>query len=174
MTDPKTECADPMQDAFPGPLGFLPRALLSLSSALENRGVLSGPLQPLRKAIAKEILAARSAFAGGDLAAAERHAGRVHILGSYYAITHFYSHHMHLRIDLRRRSLRGILIQALRLGGTPFTRLLVPFVGVTGHPGTTDKPAGTRWPIEAELQALLDAQPRPAAPFGWRLFADKA
>ena len=92
----------------------------------------------------------------------------MHVLGSFYAITHGYSHLAHLQIDWRRRSARGVVVQALRLMGTPFTRLLVPFFGVTGHPGSSDRAAGTRWPIDAELQTLLDAQPRPAAPFGLR------
>ena len=69
----------------------------------------------------------------------------------------------------RRRSLQGILIQLLRLIGTPFTRFAVPFFGVTGHPGTSERAMGTHWPIDEELKRLLDEQLRPAAPFGLRI-----
>jgi hypothetical protein len=159
------EPSDPLRDAFPGLAGAPARALLAASAILERRGLLHGPLPPLRQALAREILAARSALAAGDLDAATRHAGRVHVLGSFYAITHWYSHQTHLRIDLRRGDVGGALIQALRLAGTPFTRPIVPFFGVTGHPGSSDRAVGSRWPIDPELQDLLDAQPRPARPW---------
>ncbi|HEY2517794.1 MAG TPA: DUF3703 domain-containing protein [Polyangiaceae bacterium] len=152
---------DPLRAAFPGPGGAPTRALIAFSRALEERGVLHGPLPPLRAALGREIEAARAALDGSDLEAATRHAGRVHVLGSFYAVTHAYSHWVHLRVDLRRRDWTDAAIQAVRLVGTAFTRPIVPFIGVTGHPGTSNRAAGTRWPIEPELQALLDAQPRP-------------
>jgi hypothetical protein len=156
---------DPLLDAFPGAAGAPVRALIALSRGLERRGVLHGPLPPMREALAREIAAAREALGAGDFEAATRHAGRVHVLGSFYAITHAYAHLVHLRVDLGRGDPWGAAVQALRLAGTPFTRPIVPFIGVTGHPGTSDRAAGTRWSIEPELQALLDAQPRPARPF---------
>jgi hypothetical protein len=156
---------DPLAEAFPGAGGVLPRALIAASRALERRGLLHGPLPPLRMALAYEITAARAALAVGDLTAATHHGGRVHVLGSFYAVTHGYSHLVHLQVDLRRRDWRGAAIQAVRLLGTPFTRPIVPFFGVTGHPGTSDRQAGTRWPIDGDLQELLDAQPRPGRPF---------
>lgn len=165
---PHQELHDPMQDAFPGLAGVLPRGLLSLSAVFERLGFLGGPLQPLRAALSREIIAARLCLAAGDLAGAERHASRLHVLGSFYAIPHFCSHQIHLCIDWKRGSLRGVFIQALRLSGTPLTRVFVPFFGVTGHPGVSNRAAGTHWPIEEELQELLDAQPRPAPPFGLR------
>jgi hypothetical protein len=157
---------DPLRDAFPGAAGAPIRALIAASRGLERRGVLHGPLPPLREALAREVHAARTAFVAGDLEGATRHAGRVHILGSFYAVTHAYSHLMHLRVDLRRGDVVAAAIQAVRLLGTPFTRPIVPFFGVTGHPGTSDRAAGTRWPIDRELQDLLDAQPRPSRPWG--------
>jgi hypothetical protein len=156
---------DPLSASFPGAAGMATRALLGASRALERRGLLHGPLPPLRAALGREIQAARAALAASDLEGATRHAGRVHVLGSFYAVTHAYSHLVHLRVDLRRRDWRGAAIQAVRLLGTPFTRPIVPFIGVTGHPGTSDRAAGTRWPIEPELQGLLDGQPRPARPW---------
>src|SRR5690242_15613375 len=87
---------DPLREAFPGPTGALARALVSVSAVLEQRGLLHGPLPPLRQAIAREIVAARSALDAGDLEGATRHAGRVHVLGSFYAVSHWYSHLTHL------------------------------------------------------------------------------
>jgi hypothetical protein len=156
---------DPLRDAFPGAAGAPVRALIAASRALEHRGILHGPLPPLREALAREIHASRDALAAGDLEGATQHGGRVHVLGSFYAVSHAYSHYMHLRVDLRRGDVRGAAIQAVRLLGTPFTRPIVPFFGVTGHPGTSDRAAGTYWPIDRELQDLLDAQPRPARPW---------
>ncbi len=161
---------DPLSAAFPGLSGALPRALLALSSILERSGVLHGPLRPMREALAREIVGTRRALERGDLDGATHHASRVHVLGSFYAITHAYSHQAHLRVDLRRGHLGGVAIQALRLAGTPFTRLIVPFVGVTGHPGVSARAIGTHWAIEGDLQEQLDAQPRPAPPLGLRLF----
>ncbi len=161
---------DPLSAAFPGLLGAFPRALIALSAILERRGALHGPLRPLREALAREIRGTRRALDGGDLEAATHHASRVHVLGSFYALTHWYSHQAHLRVERRRGHLGGVAIQALRLAGTPFTRLVVPFVGVTGHPGTSERAIGSRWAVERELQDLLDAQPRPSPPFGLRLF----
>jgi hypothetical protein len=163
--DDETDPRDPLGDAFPGVVGAPVRALIAASRILERRGVLHGPLPPMRDALAREIAAARAALGAGDLEGASWHAGRVHVLGSFYAITHGYAHLVHLRVDLARRDARGVAVQALRLAGTPFTRPIVPFIGVTGHPGTSDRGVGTRWPIEPELQGLLDAQPRPARPF---------
>jgi hypothetical protein len=153
---------DPLRDAFPGAGGAPIRALVAASRVLEQRGILHGPLPPLREALAREIVAAREALAAGDLEGATRHAGRVHVLGSFYAVTHAYAHFVHLRVDLRCGDGIGAVIQAVRLLGTPFTRPIVPFIGVTGHPGTSDRAAGTRWPIDRDLQDLLDAQPRPS------------
>ena len=161
---------DPLSAAFPGLSGAFPRALIELSSILERRGAILGPLPRLREALAGEIVAARRALHEGDLGGATHHASRVHVLGSFYALTHWCSHQTHLRVELRRGHWHGAAVQALRLLGTPFTRLLVPFVGVTGHPGTSERAIGTRWAIERELQDLLDAQPRPSPPFGLRLF----
>jgi hypothetical protein len=158
------EPADPLCAAFPGVAGAPVRALVAISGVLERRGVRHGPLRPMREALAREITGAREALAAGDLGGATRSAGRVHVLGSFYAIPHAYSHIVHLRVDLARGDAWGVAVQALRLVGTPFTRPIVPFFGVTGHPGTSERAAGTRWPIEPELQALLDAQPRPARP----------
>jgi len=156
---------DPLVAAFPGALGAPVRALISLSSLLERAGVLHGPLPPLRAALAREIVAARSALDAGDLDGATAHAGRVHVLGSFYAVSHGYAHLVHLRVDRRRGQLWSTAVQAVRLAGTPFTRPVVPFIGVTGHPGTSDRAAGTRWAIEPELRELLAAQPRPGRPF---------
>jgi hypothetical protein len=156
---------DPLGAAFPGAAGAPVRGLIAVSRALEERGVIHGPLPPMRQALAREIVAAREALGAGDLDGATRHAGRVHVLGSFYAVTHAYAHFVHLRVDLGRRDLAGAAIQAIRLAGTAFTRPIVPFIGVTGQPGTSDRGVGSRWPIEPELQALIDAQPRPARPF---------
>lgn len=155
---------DPLAASFPG-LGAAPtRALIAASRMLEERGVLHGPRAPLRAALGREIEAARAALEASDLEAATHHAGRVHVLGSFYAVTHAYSHWVHLRVNVRRRDWRAAAIQAVRLVGTAFTRPIVPFIGVTGHPGTSDRAAGTRWPIEPALQVLLEAQPRPGRP----------
>jgi hypothetical protein len=159
--------SDPLSASFPGPSGAPTRALLAASRALEARGLLDGAMPPLRSALGREIRAARAALDASDLEAATRHAGRVHVLGSFSAVTHAYSHYVHLRVDLRRRAFRAAAIQAVRLVGTAFTRPIVPFIGVTGHPGTSDRAAGTRWPIEPELKAILDAQPRPARRWPW-------
>jgi hypothetical protein len=160
--DDETTQRDALQDAFPGAAGAPVRALIALSRGLERRGILHGPRPPMREALAREIAAAREAFGARDLEGATRHAGRVHVLGSFYAVTHAYAHLVHLRVDLARGDWQGAAIQSVRLAGTPFTRPIVPFIGVTGHPGTSDRGVGTHWPIEPELQALLDAQPRPS------------
>jgi hypothetical protein len=160
---------DPLLGAFPG-LGGAPfRALIGISARLERRGWIGSPHPARREALAREILSARRALAEGDLTGAERHASRVHVLGNIYTAPHLFAHLIHLGVERRRGSTRGVAIQALRLLETPFCRVVIPlFFGMTAHPGTSAVPIGAVCPIEPDLKAILDAQPLPPPPLGAR------
>jgi hypothetical protein len=150
-----------LADAFPGRVGKAVALLGRVSSLLASRGWVEPLVPALEAAIAEEVVQARRALQKKDYARAEHHAGRVHILGSYFFVPHGFSHATHLRICLAAGDLRGAMTQALRLAGTPGSALFTPYFGSTGHPGSSDRPVGSRWPIPADLQELLEQQPRP-------------
>ena len=68
----RTGEADPLGDAFPGAAGAPARALIAASRVLEDRGIVHGPLPPLRAALAREIQAARAALAMPAISKARR------------------------------------------------------------------------------------------------------
>ena len=107
---------------------------------------------------------AEEAFARGDDATAVHHYGRGHIVGSYFCFSHLLSHAGMLRVGLRKRDWREVRVQALRVTGTLGTRLFVPFFGITGNPGSADRPIGSRYPIPSDLAEILARQSLPV----WR------
>jgi len=133
----------------------------ALAAPLEERGVIRAMAPELRAAFAREMARAEEALARGDEEAAIEHLGRGHMLGSYFCFSHFLSHMGMLRVGLRRRDAREVRVQALRVAGTIGTRLLVPFFGITGNPGSADRPIGARYPLPADIAALLAKQSFP-------------
>lgn len=108
----------------------------------------------LRHAFHAELAAARRALAAGRLAQAMRHAENAHVLGQRYVIPHTQSHWLMLRIGVRRRSLREVWGQALRI----VLGILGSAVGIvpTGNTGGTDIGMFRRLPIEPALAKLLN------------------
>jgi hypothetical protein len=107
---------------------------------------------------ARERAEAVAAFAAGDLDRAVYHIERAHILGSHFWSTHLAAHWLMLRIGWRRHDGYEVFIQTLRTIGTFGTRLLAPFFGTTGNPGTAQYSVGDRFAIADDLGALLALQ----------------
>ena len=71
----------------------------------------------LKSAFDAEMLAARQDLANDSLDQAFAHLERAHVLGQWYVRTHVISHWGMLRIGWRRRDLREILGQLIRIPG---------------------------------------------------------
>ena len=71
----------------------------------------------LAAAFEAEVLCAKRALASDDLAEAFAHLERAHVLGQWYVRPHLIAHLGMLRIGWRRRDLREILGQLLRIPG---------------------------------------------------------
>src|SRR5438045_2615590 len=107
-----------LADSFPGVVGVAVRALSRASAVMAARRGTLALVPAVEAAIADEVRSAFDALGRGDLERAEYHAGRIHILGSYFFVPHGFSHAVHLRICIARNDLRGALIQIVRLAGT--------------------------------------------------------
>jgi hypothetical protein len=134
------------------------RAIFALNDAGARRGWLMAMHPDLAAAFTREHALALAAYDAGDLDGAVGHIERAHILGSHFWSTHLRAHWLMLRIGVRKHDPYEVFIQALRTTGTFGTRLLAPFFGTTGNPGTAQYSVGDRFAIAPELTALLDRQ----------------
>lgn len=112
----------------------------------------------LKQAFDKEMELAETSYHIRDFDTALRHLGRAHILGSHFCFPHFRTHFRMLKIEWKRHVCKGMIIQISRTIGALGTRFLVHFFGVTGNPGWSSYPIGTRLPIAEDLKMLLNKQ----------------
>src|SRR5262245_40595773 len=96
---------------------------------------------------------ARQALASDDLDSAFAHFERAHVLGQWYVRTHTAAHVGLLRVAWRRRDLREIVGQLLRLPGGMLGSALgrVP----RGNTGGANVSAFREMPIPPDLRNLL-------------------
>ena len=113
-----------------------------------------------KAAFDNEIAMAREFIARGEIEAGFSHLERAHIIGQAFVAPHALAHWMMLGVEIRRRRVRGILGQIVRI----FLGALGSAVGVVpvGNTGGTDISMFKRIPVEPELQKLIDGFP-PAA-----------
>jgi len=108
----------------------------------------------VKAAFANEMTCARSAEAAGDLALAQRHLERAHILGQRWYLTHIQTHYRMLRLALKRsdgNEARGQLVRLI--GAGPFH--IAGWVPV-GNTGGANVSATLPMPIPSDLQSYLD------------------
>jgi uncharacterized protein DUF3703 len=107
----------------------------------------------LQSAFDAELRSARQAFANDDLDLAFVHFERAHVLGQWYVRTHTAAHLGLLRVGWRRRDLREIVGQLLRLPGGMLGSALgrVP----RGNTGGANVSAFREMPIPPDLRSLL-------------------
>ena len=107
----------------------------------------------LKSAFDAEMQCARQALAGDSLAQAFAHLERAHVLGQWYVGPHVLTHWYMLRIGWRRRDLREILGQLLRIPGGAIGSAIgrVP----RGNTGGANVSAVRPLPIPPDLRELL-------------------
>jgi hypothetical protein len=111
----------------------------------------------IRDAFEREWSLAGAACDAGDLATAFHHLERAHILGQRSTRLHVRSHVGMLGIAWRRRDVREITGQLIRiLAAALFSRLWVP----VGNTGGANVSAMRPMPVPSDLQAILDADRR--------------
>jgi hypothetical protein len=133
-------------------------AVRAVASVGERRGWLMTMQPTLQAGFEREHALARQACEERDYERALHHIGRAHILGSHFWSTHFKSHWLMLEIGWHKRDAYEVWIQTLRTAGTFGTRLLAPFFGTTGNPGSAQFGVGARFDLPADLEALLRLQ----------------
>ncbi len=106
-----------------------------------------------RVAYDNEMAQARSAESAGDLDSAFAHLERAHILGQRNTWAHARAHLHMLRIGWRRRDLRELAGQLLRIPAALTKSLIWVPVGNTGG---ANVPATRPMPIPADLKPFLD------------------
>jgi Protein of unknown function (DUF3703) len=108
----------------------------------------------LKQAFEAEMAAAAARYRKGQLVRAFRHLEVAHVLGQGHVLPHVRSHWWMLKIGMRRRSVREVTGQAVRIA----LGALGSAVGVVpvGNTGGTDISMFRRLPIAPELRALLD------------------
>ena len=112
----------------------------------------------LQAAFDSELRSGRLALASDDLGSALAHFERAHILGQWYVGTHTLAHFGLLRIGWRRRDLREVIGQLLRIPGGILGSALgrVP----RGNTGGANVSAFREMPIPPDLRSLLVLDPR--------------
>lgn len=107
----------------------------------------------LKAAFDAEMQRARRALADNTLAEAFAHLERAHVLGQWYVLPHLLTHWLMLRIGWRRRDLREIRGQLLRIPGGMIGSAIgrVP----RGNTGGANVSAIQPLPIPPDLQDLL-------------------
>ncbi len=115
----------------------------------------------LRAAYASEMRAVGSALARDDLDGAFTHLERAHVLGQWHVGPHVSAHLGMLRIGWRRRDLREILGQLLRIPGGAIGSAMgrVP----RGNTGGSRVSAFREMPIPPDLRELLKLDHRSSA-----------
>ncbi len=112
----------------------------------------------LASAFDSEIQCAERALANDNLTNAFAHLERAHVLGQWYVWTHAIAHLGMLRISWRRRDLREILGQLMRIPGGMIGSAIgrVP----RGNTGGARVSAFQPLPIPPDLKELLALDPR--------------
>lgn len=107
----------------------------------------------LQAAFDAEMQCARRALAGDRLGEAFSHLERAHVLGQWYVRTHAITHLYMLRIGWRRRDLREILGQLIRIPGGMIGSAIgrVP----RGNTGGANVSAMRPLPVPPDLRELL-------------------
>ncbi len=107
----------------------------------------------LKAAFDAEMQLARQALASDSLTEAFAHLERAHVLGQWYVKTHAITHLHMLRIGWRRRDLREILGQLLRIPGGMIGSAIgrVP----RGNTGGANVGAMRPLPVPPDLRELL-------------------
>ncbi len=102
----------------------------------------------------KELLAYQNAWDDGKLTIAWKHLERAHIIGQKYPFAHTYIHWKMIQFGVRIKSTKEVIGQIPRLvfGGVK------SFVGKVpvGNPGGSNVPALKPFPIEEDLQVILN------------------
>ena len=107
----------------------------------------------LGQAYRAELDAAKASEAAGDLDRAFIHLERAHILGQRHTWAHAHAHLRMLRIGLRRRDLREVLGQLLRIpAALTKSRIWVP----RGNTGGSNVSAFKPMPVPVDLKPYLD------------------
>lgn len=112
----------------------------------------------LQAAYAAEMRSAKLAFSRNDLGDAFAHLERAHVLGQWYVGPHLRAHLGMLRIGWRRRDLREILGQLMRIPGGVIGSAIgrVP----RGNTGGSCVSAFREMPIPPDLRDLLQLDNR--------------
>jgi hypothetical protein len=107
----------------------------------------------LKAAFDAEMQSARRTLANGSLSEAFSHLERAHVLGQWYVMTHATTHVYMLCIGWRRRDLREILGQLLRIPGG----MLGSAIGRVprGNTGGANVSATRPLPIPQDLRDIL-------------------
>ena len=107
----------------------------------------------LKAAFDAEVQCAERAFGNGNLEEAFAHLERAHVLGQWYVRSHLIAHVGMLRIGWRRRDLREILGQLVRIPGGMIGSAIgrVP----RGNTGGSNVSAFRQLPIPPDLRDLL-------------------
>ena len=107
----------------------------------------------IKKYIDAEVLKAEKCVAENDLDAAFYHLERSHVLGQAITFQHTRVHWLMLKIGWKRRDLREVFGQILRIVGastkTPFG------IYPTGNTGGANISAFKKMPISEDLQVIL-------------------
>ncbi len=116
----------------------------------------------LQQAIESELLLGRQQLARDNADAAFRHFERAHILSQRRTWDHLRSHAWMWRAGWRRRDVREVLGQTLRLpAALLFSRIWVP----EGNTGGANVSAFRPMPVPEDLRRIL-ARPRPRLRYG--------
>ena len=115
----------------------------------------------LQAAYTSEMRAVESALAGDDLDGAFMHLERAHVLGQWHVGPHVRAHLGMLRIGWRRRDLREIAGQLMRIPGGAIGSAIgrVP----RGNTGGSRVSAFREMAIPPDLRELLQRDPRSSA-----------
>ena len=107
------------------------------------------------KACRAEYQIARELYARGEIDSAFRHLERAHVLGQPWAIDHTRAHWMMLKIGFKRRDIREVFGQSIRLAGGGALSWLGRLP--EGNTGGANVPAEKPMPIPEDLRWLCDS-----------------
>ena len=108
----------------------------------------------LRHAFDAEMTASISLYAKGEFSRVFQHLEIAHVLGQNDVVPHVMTHYWMLKIGVKRRSLREIWGQVIRIALGAFGSAIgiVPF----GNTGGTDISMFKRLPIDPSVQKLIE------------------
>lgn len=108
----------------------------------------------LKRAFDAEVAAGRERYRAAEYADAFRHFERAHVLGQRFVVPHTRSHVWMLRVGFKRRSLREIGGQLIRIPAG----IIGSAIGVVpiGNTGGANVPATKRMPIPEDLQQYFE------------------